>query len=77
MPDKRYLRKLESVSEQIIIGYGKGLTLSDIAETHGVSIGTVRNLLQAHRVDRRPRGPKMSEEEELTEEYRKSLKGEQ
>ena len=74
MPDKRYLRKLESVAEQIILGYNHGLTLADIAKTHGVSTGTVRNLLQAHKIPRRKRGPKWGEEEELTEAYRKQLK---
>lgn len=56
MPIKRFLRKLETNAEQIIKAYQNGMTLAELSELHQCSIGTVRNLLIAHGVERRKRG---------------------
>ena len=59
MPDKRFLKKLEKATDQIIAGYENGQTLSEIAKFHGCATGTVRNLLESHGVKRRKRGPRL------------------
>ena len=49
-------KKLNIAREQICEAYTNGATLREIAELHGASIGTVRNLLKELGVDLRPRG---------------------
>lgn len=56
MPDKRYFKKLELVSEQIAEAYKNGMTLEEIATLHECSLGTVRNILISNGVERRKRG---------------------
>lgn len=38
-------RKLATSKEQVVLAYRNGATMRQIAEVHGVSVGTVRNLL--------------------------------
>jgi len=58
MPDKRFFKKLELVTEQIITSYNNGMTLEEVAELHQCTAGTVRNLLIANSVARRKQGRK-------------------
>lgn len=39
------VRKLATSKEQVLLAYQNGATMKQIAEVHGVSVGTVRNLL--------------------------------
>lgn len=50
------VRKLATSKEQVILAYRNGATMRQIAEVHGVSIGTVRNLLIAEGEKLRPKG---------------------
>ena len=38
-------RKLEAIKDNIRAAYESGATLEDLATVHGVSIGTIRNIL--------------------------------
>lgn len=49
-------RKLATSKEQVLLAYQNGATMRQIAEVHGVSIGTVRNLLIAEGQAIRPKG---------------------
>ena len=49
-------KKLNTAREQVKQAYLNGAVLREIADLHGVSIGTVRNLLKEMGVDLRPRG---------------------
>tara|TARA_R110000751_G_scaffold284618_1_gene388597 strand:+ start:1540 stop:1818 length:279 start_codon:yes stop_codon:yes gene_type:complete len=48
--------KLIEMSETIVSAYIAGGTLTQIADLHEVSVGTVRSLLLANGVQLRPRG---------------------
>ena len=50
------VRKLATSKEQVVLAYRNGATMRQIAEVHGVSIGTVRNLLIAEGEKVRPKG---------------------
>ena len=65
MPDKRFLRKLETVAEVVIEGYRNGMTLTELSEMHSCAPGTVRNILIAHREPRRKRGARKLEDKEI------------
>ena len=52
------IKKLDRVREQILTGYGNGMTLEQLSTTYQVTKGTVRNFLilngtQMRRVGRR------------------------
>jgi len=64
MPDKRYLKKLEYLSETIVEAYNNGMTLQHIASLYDCSQGTIRNLLISNDVPRRKRGRKQNAQEE-------------
>jgi len=49
-------RKLATSKEQVVLAYQNGATMRQIAEVHGVSIGTVRNLLIAEGSEIRKKG---------------------
>lgn len=48
--------KLANAVTEIVEAYANGVSLKKIADLHSVSTGTVRNLLVAEGVTRRPRG---------------------
>jgi len=50
------VRKLATSKEQVVLAYRNGATMRQIADVHGVSIGTVRNLLIAEGTGIRPKG---------------------
>lgn len=52
----RLRNKLTMVRDQVHEAYQNGATLRDIARVHGVSAGTVRNLLKEMGVEMRARG---------------------
>lgn len=54
MGNKR--RKLATSKDQVVQAYENGATLRQIAEVHGVSMGTVRNLLITEGKTLRPTG---------------------
>ena len=54
--DKRKIRKLSTIAEQIVHGYNNGMTLQELGSLHEVAPGTSRNLLTEENVQRRPRG---------------------
>lgn len=56
--DRRIIKKLDPVKDQVIAAYSNGLTLAQIAEFHHVTLCTVRNFLKANFVPIRRRGPK-------------------
>ena len=54
-------KKLDKVSQQVVISYGNGMSMDEIAKLHNVSKGTVRNALKANGVELRGRGrPKIT-----------------
>ena len=52
----RMRNKLATAREQVKEAYENGATLRQIGEVHGVSAGTVRNVLREMGVELRPRG---------------------
>ncbi|MCI0558468.1 MAG: sigma-70 region 4 domain-containing protein [Nitrososphaera sp.] len=50
------VRKLATSKEQVLLAYENGATMRQIADVHGVSVGTVRNLLIAEGVTIRAKG---------------------
>ena len=53
-------RKLATSKEQVVLAYQNRATMRQIAEVHGVSIGTVRNLLisEGSEIRKQGRAPK-------------------
>jgi hypothetical protein len=64
--DKRKIRKLSNVAEQIIHGYNNGMTLQELGDLHEVAPGTIRNLLDKNNIQRRPRGRRRNDANEQT-----------
>ena len=56
--DKRFLKKLEPVADQIVASYESGMSLAELGKIHGCSPSTVRSLLKTKEVTCRRRGPK-------------------
>lgn len=56
--DKRYLKKLEPIADQIIASYESGMSLAELGKIHGCSPSTVSSLLKNREVIRRRRGPR-------------------
>jgi DNA-directed RNA polymerase specialized sigma24 family protein len=50
------VRKLQAEEEQIGLSYRSGLTIRELAGFHGVSPGTIRNILRRNGEDLRKRG---------------------
>lgn len=58
----RLNNKLATAKEQVLEAYRNGATLREIADVHGVSPGTVRNILISMEENLRPRGRRKGED---------------
>lgn len=58
----RYHNKLNNVAPMIAQAYSNGWTMKELAKTHGVSITTIRKLLNKLQVKIRPPGPRTKED---------------
>ncbi len=55
--DRRMIRnKLNHVATEVVTAYENGLTLKELGAFHGVSQGTIRNLLESKGIKLRGRG---------------------
>jgi intein-encoded DNA endonuclease-like protein len=56
--DKRLLKKLQNVADQVISAYDNNQSLAEIGKLYGCSPSTVASLLKANNVTRRRKGPR-------------------
>ena len=56
--DKRFLKKLEPIADQLVASYESGMSLAELGKIHDCSPSTVSSLLQVKGVVRRRKGPR-------------------
>lgn len=54
--DKRLSKKLDIHKDQVLAAYRNGMTMQELGDVHGVSVGTIRNFLIFHAEPIRTRG---------------------
>jgi Mor family transcriptional regulator len=59
--DRRILKKLETIKEQISLTYTNGETIKSLAKFYNCSTSTIWSILKLNNTPRRKRGPKSKE----------------
>jgi len=56
--DRRFIKKLSPVADQIESSYLSGMSLAELGKIHNCSPSTVSSILKSRDIVRRRRGPK-------------------